>query len=160
MAFNYSGDPSASDLDQVRFLIQDTDSGLPLLQDEEIDWLIAQWMPRYDSLLYVAAVCAAQISKKFTGIVNVTADGVSVNTADLAQRYRDMAAELRDEYKDAQTAGAEINIDNVLIGTDIDYSIRPLRFGVGLMDNPMAGNQDYGGWTFDPFADAAATSWP
>lgn len=158
MSFSYSGNPAGSDRDQVRFLIQDTDPGLVLLQDEELDWLIAKWMPKYDSLTYVAAVAAAQISRKFIGIVSVSADGVSVNTADLAQRYRDLATQLRNEYQ-ADQVGGEINIDNLLIGSSIDYSIRPLRFGVGLHDNPGAGLQDYGTWTFDPFVDAAE-SWP
>src|SRR5690606_19557669 len=111
--FTYSGDPATSDKDEVRFLLQDTDASLPLLQDEEIAWLIAEWMPRYDSLIYVASVGAATISRRFAGIVSVSADGVSVNTADLAQRYRDLALELRDQYK-ASMIGGEVDISNIM----------------------------------------------
>jgi len=90
----------------------------------------------------------------------VSADGVSVDTSSLADRFNKQAAALRDEYKAAQI-GAEIDITNVLIGHGRDDSIRPLRFGVGMHDNPGAGIQDYGGATFDPFADANSTvgSW-
>lgn len=150
MAFTYSGNPASSDKDQVRFLLQDVDAMLPLLQDEEISWLIAEWMPKYDSLIYVASVGAATISRRFAGIVSVSADGVSVNTADLAQRYRDLALELRDQYK-AAMIGGEVDISNVMIGSGPEPGVRPLRFGVGLHDNPEAGLQDYGTWSFDPF---------
>lgn len=157
MAFTYVA-PDASDKDEVRFYLQDTDPGFPLLQDEEIQWLITEWMPKYDSLIYVASVGAAVVANKFTGLVPVQADGVSVSVGDLSQRYRDMAAALRDQYKAAQI-GADINIDNLLIGHSPDPSIRPLRFGVGLHDNPEAGQQDYGGQTADPFLDAAGYPW-
>lgn len=150
MAFTYSGDPASSEKDQLRFLLQDTDAMFPLLQDEELAWLIAEWMPKYDSLLYVASVAAATISRRFAGIVSVSADGVSVNTADLAQRYRDLALELRDQYK-AAMIGGEVDIANVMIGSGPEPGVRPLRFGVGLHDNPEAGLQDYGTWSFDPF---------
>lgn len=149
--FSYSGDPSTSPKDEVRFHLQDTDAGFPLLTDEEIDFQIDEWLPKYDSLIYVAATCADVVSRKFVGIVAVSADGVSVNTADLADRYRLLATELRAQHKASQI-GADINIDNVLIGHGRDSGIRPLRFGVGLHDNPEAGNQDYGGWTGDPFS--------
>jgi len=157
MAWTYSGDPSSSQRDELRFLVQDTDQGFPLLQDEELDYLITTWLERYDSLTYVAAVAAASISRKFAGIVSVSADGVSVNTADLAQRYRDLAEGLRDEYKAAQVGG-QVDISNLMVGQSPDYSIKPLRFGVGLMDNPEVGLQDFGGWTYDPFVAAEMTA--
>lgn len=158
MAFSYSGDPTSSDLDQVRFLVQDTDPGVPLLSNEEINFLIAKWMPLYDSLTYVAAVCAASISRRFVGLVNVSADGVSVDVESLVERYKALAVELRAEYRRENQVGAEVDIENVMVGTEPDPSIRPLRFAVGLHDNWMAGQQDYGGWTYDPFSDAEA-SW-
>ena len=40
MAFSYSGDPSSSTLDAVRFQLGDTSPVQPLLQDEEINYLI------------------------------------------------------------------------------------------------------------------------
>lgn len=40
MSFSYSGDPSASELDAARFLIGDTDSESPIMQDEEIQYII------------------------------------------------------------------------------------------------------------------------
>lgn len=154
-SYTYSGAPFETDVDQVRFILQDTDPNMWLLSDQELQWLVDQWMPRYDSLTFVAAIAAATISRKFAGIVAVSADGVSVSTSDLAQRYRDLAVSLRDEYKQGQI-GEGPDIENLLIGYGPDPSIKPLRFGVGLHDNPEAGLQDFGGWTYDPFGDINA----
>ena len=40
MSFSYSGDPSASTLDEARFLIGDTNESAPIMQDEEILYII------------------------------------------------------------------------------------------------------------------------
>lgn len=40
VSFSYSGDPSASQLDEARFLIGDTDENSPIMQDEEIQYII------------------------------------------------------------------------------------------------------------------------
>lgn len=141
MTFSYSGDPASSDLDQVRFTLQDVDAGFPFLTDEEISFLIDSWMPRYSSLTYVASVAAATISRKFTGIVSVSADGVSVNTSELTQRFRDLALNLRDEYKQAAMVGIEPIFNDEM----------PRRFRVGLHDHVYAGLQDYGDFDFNPF---------
>lgn len=158
MGWTYSGDPDTSPKDEVRFHLQDTDTGFQLLTDEEISWLIAEWMPRYDSLIYVASVAAAVVSRRFAAMVAVTADGVSVSTGDLAQRFRDLALELRDQYK-ASMIGGEIDISNVMMGRGPEPGVKPLRFGVGLHDNPEVGMQDYGGWTYDPFLVAEGVPW-
>jgi hypothetical protein len=152
--YTYAGAPFETDTDQIRFNVQDVDTGFWLLSDQEYQWLIDTWMPRYDSLTYVSSVAAGVIARKFAGIVSVSADGVSVNTSDLADRYTKMAQELRDEHKAAQIGG-EVDISNVLVGSGYDPAIKPLRFGIGLHDNPQAGVQDFGGIFFDPFADAA-----
>lgn len=157
--YTYSGDPAISDADAVRFLVQDvgdlTPSGVQLwlLSDEEIAWLLDQWLDKYGSTLYVAAVAASVVATRFVGVVSVTTDGVSVNTSELSQRYRDLAADLRARYRD-YGIGGEVDISNIMTGVGPDFSIRPLRFGIGLDDNPWAGLQDYGGWSYDPFADA------
>ena len=42
MSFTYSGDPAESKLAECRFLIGDTDDSNPIMQDEEINYLIAE----------------------------------------------------------------------------------------------------------------------
>jgi hypothetical protein len=149
LSWTYSGDPSDSDVDQVRFTLQDTDTGFQLLQDEEIQWLIDFWKLRVDDLTFVASVAAEVVSRKFAGIVNVSADGVSVDTSTLAERYHTSAIRLREQYKDG--AIASVNLDNLLIGSRPDWSMAPLRFGMGLHDNSEAGSQDFGGMSYHEF---------
>lgn len=40
MSFSYSGDPSSSALDASRFLLGDTDASAPIMQNEEIQYII------------------------------------------------------------------------------------------------------------------------
>lgn len=40
MSFSYSHDPSTSPLDEARFLLGDTDDTSPIMQDEEIQYII------------------------------------------------------------------------------------------------------------------------
>jgi len=54
MAWSYSGNPGASGLDEVRFLIQDTDSTDQLLSNEEINYLLTA----YSADAYGAAIAA------------------------------------------------------------------------------------------------------
>ena len=40
MTWSYTGSPSSSKIDECRFLIGDTDKSAPIMQDEEIQYLI------------------------------------------------------------------------------------------------------------------------
>jgi hypothetical protein len=145
VTWTYSGDPTSSDKDEVRALLQDTDDTFPLLSDEEIAWLLGKWGPVYDSNEMVAAVGAAVVARKFAGLVTVQADGVEVDVSGLHDRFVAIAQELRDEYARLQDTGV-VDLENLLVGVDVDPSIRPLSFAVGMHDNPQAGLQDFGGW--------------
>jgi hypothetical protein len=54
MTWTYSGNPGASTLDEVRFLIQDTDTTDQLLSNEELNYLI----DAFDDSAYGAAISA------------------------------------------------------------------------------------------------------
>lgn len=41
MAFTYSGDPSNSDVDYLRFVLGDTNASTPILQDAELEYIVA-----------------------------------------------------------------------------------------------------------------------
>jgi len=43
MSWSYSGNPNDSEIDRYRFLIGDTDESAPIMQDEEIQFLIDQY---------------------------------------------------------------------------------------------------------------------
>ncbi len=60
MSFSYTGDPTTSALDQVRFLIGDTNASAALMEDEEIAYLVAQ----NPNPLYAAADAADQMAQR------------------------------------------------------------------------------------------------
>jgi hypothetical protein len=146
MSWSYSGDPSSSDRDAIRFLIQDVDQERPLLSNEDIDYVVSQWMPKYDSVLLTAAQCCEVVAGSFAREVSVSADGVSVAVSELQDKFNALAESLRDQWKIEQ-AGLPI-VEGVLFDEYPDPSIKPLRFGVGFMDNFRAGREDYG--DYDP----------
>ena len=60
--WSYSGDPSTSDRDQVRFLIGDTDREDQLVSDEEIDWSVSTQSDTYAA----GSVICDHISSRFS----------------------------------------------------------------------------------------------
>lgn len=52
MSWSYSGDPQASELDRCRFLIGDTNESTPIMQDEEIQYLIKEASGNENKLRY------------------------------------------------------------------------------------------------------------
>lgn len=141
--WTYSGDPSSSQRDELRFLVQDVDEKVPLLLDLECDYLIATWYPRYGSLGMVAAAAATAISRKFAGLVSIEADGVSVDVSDLSKNYAEMAISLRYEAERAEPGG-EVDISDLMTNMSPDLSIKPLVFALSMHDSLWAGQQDYG----------------
>lgn len=145
MSWSYSGDPSESALDEVRFYCQDTDSNDQLITDEEIQFLIDQWTPVNESNLYVAAVACEVIASKFAREVSYSADGVSVGTNELQQKYESLALSLRDQYKAMTSVVGDPSVGGILYGENYDNSIKPLVWAKGMHDNPRGPVQDRGG---------------
>lgn len=141
MSFSYSGDPSFSDIDALRFYIGDTDSTSVFLQDEELQFLIDSYYDQYGHMLGVAALAAEMCAARCAREVDVSADGVSVSVGQLQQRFNDLAASLRAEYK---ALNLDISMSDFVYDPNLDLSLEPLSFGIGFMDNAEAGLQDYG----------------
>lgn len=140
----YSGDPAASQSDEIRYLVQDTDQLSPLLTDAELDYEIAKWTQETDDTTFLASHVAEAIGRKYSGVTTVSADGVEVDLAGLAQAYFTMADRLQAEWENGVAAN-DIDLDNLLAGIAPDLSIAPLSFGLGEMDNPEGGQQQLGG---------------
>lgn len=86
MAFTFSPD-LADDISKVRDLIGDVDSTDPLLQDETISYLITQ----EDNIYAAAARASERIAARVARYGSVSADGVSVSTQEMYDRYMAMA---------------------------------------------------------------------
>lgn len=148
-SWSYSGDPTASTLDEVRFWLSDTDPALALLSDVEVGYLINRYYAATGSALYVAAVGAEVLAAKFATEVSVSADGVSVSTSELFDRFQRLAESLRDQFK---AVGGPDDLPGGPLLTGIwsvgsSFAIPPLMFGTGFNDNMEAGKQDYGDYS-------------
>jgi hypothetical protein len=64
MTWSYSGDPSDSDKDSVRFIVGDTDTTDQLVTDEEIAWALTQNSNIYGASAIIAGTIAAKFSRK------------------------------------------------------------------------------------------------
>jgi len=95
MAWTYSGDPAASDLDMVRFLIGDTDTADQQLFDAEINALLAS-----NSVIGAAVQCCQTIAAKYAlrsspqaiAAVAPYAGGISISDMQTNEENRDIPA--------------------------------------------------------------------
>lgn len=90
-SWNYSGDPSASDKDAVRWLVGDIDANDPLLTDGAILFLLDNASTTYGA----AADAAEEIAAQFAREVSHSADGVQIGTNELQEKYLLLARRLR-----------------------------------------------------------------
>lgn len=93
-AWTYSGDPSLSARDAVRYYISDTDSANPLVYDGEIDYLLAN----YATPLFAAAQAARNLGGKFAKQVTSKRVGdLALTYANQAANYMALAASLQSQ---------------------------------------------------------------
>lgn len=93
MSFSYSGDPSTTQKDEIRFLIGDTDKDDPLLLDAEITYLLAN----AGGVKSAAAEACRAISAKFSRFADEKVGEVSVSCKQKAEAYAKRAKELANE---------------------------------------------------------------
>jgi hypothetical protein len=90
MSWTYSGDPSNSNKDAIRFKIGDTLSTDPILQDEEINYLVSQ-TSSLDDAAYNACV---SIVAKFSRLADKTVGKVKIMYSQRAKQYKELADQL------------------------------------------------------------------
>lgn len=129
--WSYTGDPANRTIDEVRFLINDTNPDDPKIRDAEIEYLLSA---RGSNTLYAAADAADQLSAQYAATAGLTkkvgdlelsrqAGAQSTEYAKLAMRLRNRAAVLSGGVLSAGGSS----------GTD------PI-FSVGMMDSDPAGS--------------------
>lgn len=140
---SYSGDPSNSSIDAVRFWAQDT--GTPgLLSDGEIQYLSDFSGLDLDSApIAVAAMVAERIGAKYAGEVSISSDGVTYSGDQLQQKYSTLAVDLRKQSLRISASGSTPVVGGLR---------REGNFAIGQDDNPEGYSQHYrpywadGGW--------------
>jgi hypothetical protein len=98
MSCSYSGDPSTSDNDAVRFLLQDTDCAKNIFEDEEIAWVLTQ-----EANIYMTAAClldtAINTSSGTLSSKKVGDLALSFGLSETRQRINDLRAKGRGRYE-------------------------------------------------------------
>ena len=90
MSWSYSGDPSSSDRDSVRFLIGDTDSSDEQLSNEEINWILTQ-----EPNTYLAGHMAAQIiAGRYARLVDKSVGDLRISYSQRQKTYFALAEAL------------------------------------------------------------------
>jgi hypothetical protein len=92
MSWTYSGDPSSSAKDEVRFLVGDTDEGDPLLRDAEVTYAINQT----GGVITAAIRCCELIMSKFSRLADESIGPLRIDYSQKAKGYRTMISQLRE----------------------------------------------------------------
>lgn len=88
--WTYSGDPAASDLDAVRFLIGDTDSDDRQIGDEELLYLISTRSSVYSA----AALACRTLAAKYARETDRQVGDLRISASSRQQHYHDLAKQL------------------------------------------------------------------
>lgn len=91
MNWTYSGDPTSSERDAVRFEIPDTDSAAQLFSNEEIAYALGQ-----ESGVWAAAArCCETLARKFASQADLATGDVKLTYSKQAENLAERAKELR-----------------------------------------------------------------
>lgn len=95
MAWSYSKNPSSTPLDKVRFLIGDTVEDDPLLQNEEIESVLEEYVNEYRA----AAECCEVIAANFSRSSDKEIGPLKIKQSGLSDKYLKLAKTLRGKAK-------------------------------------------------------------
>ena len=133
MAFTYV-DPTSGDRDKVRFLIQDTDSTDPHLQDAEITYLVSVWGNVYHAAAYAAEAIAAKYSHKTNYSRSIGDLSISESYSESATQFRELAKSLREQELDLFPPTTKINASAIIATADKLVTTYKTDFYTGMHD--------------------------
>lgn len=121
MSWTYSPEKLAeSKKDQVRLTIGDTDPDMPLMHDEEIDFMLSK---PGSSVINVSILCVRRIIAKLSQVVDHKIGPESVSASDKVKHYRALLTQLLKEAASASTMSLSVPVSH-----------EPL-FDIGMNDN-------------------------
>jgi hypothetical protein len=138
MTWTYSGDPSTSPRNYVRFLINDTISTDALFSDEEINYVITEWSgDEYEAARELAEILIARFARLADSSSKSVGDiSVSESYSSKITHYKELADSLYKrklrKFPPRPFANADA-LKSTYDKTTTDYNT---DFVVGQMDNP------------------------
>lgn len=91
MTWSYSGDPSSSDRDAVRFLIGDTDTTDQQLSNEEINYLLVE----YTSVDQTAIAAIGSLIAKYSRYVDQSTGDISLSYSQRINQFKELLNNIR-----------------------------------------------------------------
>lgn len=132
--FTYTGDPSASELQEVRFYTGDTNRNRPLLHDKEILFAIS----KYPNPLIAAAVLCEHLMGRFASEADVRVGEVSKSFSKISEAFKKKADQLRTEAASGATVSFPATRHSTKDPLDEDEDLTRPSFAIGMADNPYA----------------------
>jgi len=133
MAFTYV-DPTSGTRDQIRFLIQDTDTTDQHLQDAEINYLYTTWGNVYAAAAYAAEIIAAKYSHKTNYSRSIGDLSISESYSESATQFRELAKSLRTQELDLFPPTPKINAASIISTAERTQTVFNTDFRTGIHD--------------------------
>jgi len=131
MAFTWTGDPSASTIEKIRWLIGDTVEASAKFQDAEITYAYNE----EGSIYGAAALCCEQLATRYADAVSRSLGPLRIDLSDKAEKYKSMAKDFRRKaYMYAQPYVGGISEAKEDVFED-DSDLKQPIFDKGMMDN-------------------------
>jgi len=132
--WTYTGDPSANNKDEVRFLIGDTDNTDQIVTDEEITYAIAQESNNTLAAIRVVRAVIGKYAKK----VDKAVGDLKISSSQMVEHYKDLLLYLEEQRLHADPpmpfAGGISISQKDTVEADSDR-VEP-SFTKGMHDNP------------------------
>lgn len=135
MTWTYSGDPGASLLDEVRFLIQDTNTDEQLLSNEEITYLLTSYGDPYSAAVAAVVSLIAQASRSAAESKTVGNLSLSRQLGARVQQWESLKKHLEAERFRRNPAAPVVNPNAILPTDEAKVEGEGTDYVVGQMDN-------------------------
>jgi hypothetical protein len=135
MTWSYSGNPGASNLDEVRFLIGDTDTSSQLLSNEEITYLLNAYLNSYAAAVACVVSLIAQASRSVEESKKVGDLSLSIKSGARLQQWIALKQTLESERFRRFPAAPVVNANALLPTAERVVEGEGTDYVVGQMDN-------------------------
>lgn len=131
MTWSYSGDPSSSDLDALRFLIGDTDTSDQQFSDEELNYLLDQ---TDDNVVAAALLAIDRLLIKYSRTPDQKTGDIDIKYSQRVEQLTKARASITAGLAPVPYAGGISVSDMESVRDDTDRA-GPI-FALGMTDNP------------------------
>lgn len=135
MTWSYSGNPGATNLDHIRFLIQDTDTTDQLFSNEELTYLFNSYGDAYSAAIAAVTTLIAKGSRVAEESKTVGDLSLSVKSGALVTQWETLLKYLKAERFRLSPAAPVINSNAIVPTVERVEEDESTDFVVGQMDN-------------------------